>query len=71
MGEDKYIEARYRLIALYNVCVRMRAKQKEYFKTRDKGVLQESKKLEKGLDELLKGCACYFQRTKEDSEERA
>ena len=32
---------------------RMRAVQKEYFKTRDKNVLQESKRLEKEVDEAL------------------
>lgn len=33
---------------------RMRAAQKEYFKTRDKGALQESKALEKKVDAAIK-----------------
>lgn len=36
---------------------RVRQKQKEYFKTYDRGVLAEAKKMEKTLDAELE---CYF-----------
>lgn len=37
----------------FNLVARMRDKQKEYFRTRSASVLQESKRLEKQVDEEI------------------
>ena len=42
---------------IIGLAYRVRQKQKEYFKTYDRGVLAEAKKMEKTLDAELE---CYF-----------
>ena len=38
----------------YNLVAEMRAKQKEYFRTRDANVLNEAKDLEKRVDKAIR-----------------
>lgn len=54
-------------LQFFNLVKAMRAAQKEYFSTRSQQALQQSKELEKRVDDCIKRGDEYLQRQKEPS----